>query len=133
MKTYVARLKLWYRICESVSVSDHGCWSRSSTCANQGLQEYDAEWRLRYDEANQRAGLAVNNVAKSLSPQQHQDDLQRQQDPPAHEWEEPLAEGAEGDDQAEHAGRFETDDAPLDGKSTGKGVFGSGCFVCGSN
>ena len=36
---------------------------RTST---QDMQEYDAEWTLRYEEANQRADLEINNVAKTF-------------------------------------------------------------------
>ena len=52
---------------------------------SQSLQEYAADWELRLDEAKLRAGLDLNNVAKSYLwlkqsglSQRHQDDLRLQ-------------------------------------------------------
>ena len=52
---------------------------------NQELQEFAAEWDLRYEEAKEKAGLDINNVAKSYLwmkqsglPQRHLDDLRLQ-------------------------------------------------------
>ena len=53
--------------------------------ASQTLQEYDVKCTLCYEEANQRAGLEINDVAKSYLwlchsglSQKHQDDLKLQ-------------------------------------------------------
>ncbi|OLQ14518.1 hypothetical protein AK812_SmicGene1358 [Symbiodinium microadriaticum] len=50
-----------------------------------GLQEFAAEWELRFEDARARAGLEMNNVAKTYMwmkqaciPQRHQDDLKLQ-------------------------------------------------------
>ena len=52
---------------------------------SQGLQEFSAEWELRFEEAKVKAGLDVNDVAKtylwlkqSNLPPRHQDDLRLQ-------------------------------------------------------
>ena len=51
----------------------------------QDLQEFTAEWDLRYEDARSKAGLDINAVAKSYMwlrqaglPQRHQDDLRLQ-------------------------------------------------------
>ena len=52
---------------------------------SMGLQEFAAEWELRFEDARTRAGLEMNNVAKTYMwmkqaciPQKHQDDLKLQ-------------------------------------------------------
>ncbi|CAE7229802.1 RE1, partial [Symbiodinium sp. CCMP2456] len=53
--------------------------------ASQDLQEFAAEWELRFEDAKTKAGLDMNDVAKSYMwlrqaniPQRHQDDLRLQ-------------------------------------------------------
>ena len=53
--------------------------------ASQDLQEFAAEWELRFEDARNKAGLDMNDVAKSYMwlkqaniPQRHQDDLRLQ-------------------------------------------------------
>ena len=53
--------------------------------ASQDLQEFSAEWELRFEDAKTKAGLDMNDVAKSYMwlkqaniPQRHQDDLRLQ-------------------------------------------------------
>ena len=52
---------------------------------SQDLQEFAAEWEIRYEDAQTKAGLDMNNVAKTYLwlkqsglPQRHQDDLRLQ-------------------------------------------------------